>query len=76
MLPILYYAVLIPFVLYVVPATIIYLLAYWLYINRLSASSAKLYFTSKWGKVVVATLSLIVVLLIYVILVFVIKIEI
>ncbi len=63
MLPVLYYAVLIPFVFYGLPATIIYLLTVKLFVPHLQASPQKVFLNSRTGKLLIALGSLALVLL-------------
>lgn len=61
MLTSLYYSVFIPFIAYVVPAAVIYLLFHRFYVNRMPPPPQKEFLTSTIGKVLAAILAFIIV---------------
>jgi len=65
MLPYLYYSIVIPFVVYVLPVAIICFFFYKFYVQKLPTGSGRAFFLYWKGKVVSAFISLILVLLIY-----------
>jgi len=75
MLPYLYYGILIPFVVYVIPVAIICLLFYKFHVKNLPSGLRKAFLLSWKGKLASGFISLILVLLIYsmLVLIFVLK---